>query len=43
VQSIEHRIYPTAAGWVGAGRVQYREGRLYFDGELTETPRMQTY
>lgn len=38
VQAIEHRIYPEAAGMVGSGRVEYREGAAWIDGEPAEEP-----
>ncbi len=43
VQSIEHRIYPEAAGWVGAGRVEYRDGYTWIDNERTDEPVIHTF
>lgn len=43
VQSIEHRIYPEAAAWVGSGRVQFREGRAWIDGAPADEPLMRTF
>jgi len=43
VQTIEHQIYPEAAGWVGAGRVEYRNGRVWIDGMPADEPIIQTY
>ena len=38
VQAAEHQVYPQAAQWFGEGRVAYRDGQAYFDGELLEDP-----
>lgn len=43
VQAIEHQIYPQAAGWVGEGRVEFRDGNTWIDGALAEEPIVQTY
>jgi len=43
VQAIEHRIYPQAAGWVGAGKVQFKSGKSWVDGKLAEEPVVQTF
>ena len=43
VQTIEHQIYPDAAGWVGEGRVEFREGRAWIDGAVAEEPIVQTF
>ncbi len=43
VQAIEHQIYPEAAGLVGAGRVQFREGKTWVDGEIADEPIVRTY
>jgi phosphoribosylglycinamide formyltransferase-1 len=43
VQSVEHQIYPEAAGWVGEGRVEFREGRAYIDGAAADEPVIQTF
>lgn len=43
VQTIEHQIYPEAAGWVGDGRVEFREGRTWIDGALADEPIVQTF
>ncbi len=43
VQAIEHQIYPEAAGWVGEGRVQCRDGRTWIDGSATDDPIVQTF
>jgi len=43
VQNIEHQIYPEAAGWVGEGRVEFREGQTLIDGEIAERPIVQTF
>ncbi len=36
VQAIEHKIYPEAAGLVGSGRVVFKDGKSWVDGEVTE-------
>ena len=38
VQAVEHRIYPEASGLVGAGRVVYRDGEAFIDGEVAAEP-----
>jgi len=43
VQTIEHQIYPQAAGWVGEGRVEFREGRTWIDGTVADEPIVQTF
>lgn len=43
VQTIEHQIYPEAAGWVGEGRVEFREGRTWIDGAVADEPVVQTF
>lgn len=34
VQQVEHRIYPLAVRWYCAGRLRYRDGSAWLDGEL---------
>jgi len=43
VQAVEHQIYPEAAGLVGSGRAQFREGKTWFDGAETDEPVIQTF
>ena len=43
VQAIEHTIYPHAAGLVGSGRVVFRNGRAWIDGELAEQPILRSF
>jgi phosphoribosylglycinamide formyltransferase-1 len=43
VQAIEHQIYPEAAGLVGSGRVVFRDGRSWVDGEVAEKPLLRSY
>ena len=43
VQAIEHQIYPEAAGWVGEGRVECRDGRAWIDGVAADDPIVQTF
>jgi phosphoribosylglycinamide formyltransferase-1 len=43
VQTIEHQIYPEAAGWVGEGRVEFRDGRTWIDGAVADEPIVQTF
>ena len=43
VQAIEHRIYPEAAGLVGSGRVRFRDGKTWIDGQIAEEPLIRTY
>ncbi len=43
VQSVEHRIYPLAAGWVGSGKVQFRNGETWIDGKQAADPEVLDY
>ena len=43
VQAVEHQIYPEAAGWVGSGKVAFKDGQSWVDGKLAEEPVVQTY
>ncbi len=43
VQTVEHRIYPEAAGWVGSGRAVFRNGQCWIDGKVTNEPITQTF
>ena len=37
VQTLEHQIYPEAASWIAAGRLEFRDGAAWLDGrELSE-------
>ena len=38
VLAVEHRIYPWAAGLVASGRVRYRDGKAWYDGEPLDEP-----
>jgi phosphoribosylglycinamide formyltransferase-1 len=38
VYGAEHRIYPLAVRWFGAGRLQYREDRAWLDGQPLVAP-----
>lgn len=38
VQSIEHRIYPEAAEWFAAGRLECRDGAAWLDGQRLDEP-----
>ena len=38
VQAIEHEIYPEAAHWFGQGRLEYRDGQAWLDGERLAEP-----
>lgn len=42
VLAVEHRVYPRTAALFAAGRIEYREGRCWLDGQpLTEPLRLQ--
>jgi phosphoribosylglycinamide formyltransferase-1 len=43
VQAIEHQIYPEAAGWVGEGRVEFRDGQTWIDGARADEPVIQSF
>lgn len=38
VQALEHRIYPEAANWFGQGRLEFRDGIAWLDGEPLHDP-----
>ena len=38
VQAVEHRIYPTAADWFGAGRLEMKHGLTWLDGKPIAEP-----
>lgn len=40
VQQGEYVIYPRAIGWIADGRLKWREGRVFLDGEPLDTPRI---
>ena len=43
VQTIEHQIYPEAAGWVGEGRVEFRDGKTWIDGKPALEPVIRSF
>ncbi len=43
VQALEHRIYPTAAGWVGSGKVAFRDGEAWIDGARSDEPEVKLF
>jgi phosphoribosylglycinamide formyltransferase-1 len=43
VQAIEHRIYPEAAGMFASGRLEYRNGAVWLDGEPLQQPLMRDF
>ena len=43
VQAVEHQIYPLAADWVGSGKVEFRYGETWVDGERAEVPITQDF
>lgn len=38
VQALEHQIYPQAAEWFAAGRLEYKDGAAWLDDYLLEEP-----
>ena len=42
VQTIEHHIYPLAASWVGSGKVVFKNGQCWVDGEKSPEPSQVT-
>ena len=38
VQSIEHQIYPEAASWIAAGRLEFKNGAAWLDGKALAEP-----
>jgi len=43
VQAVEHQIYPMAAGWVGSGKAEYRDGETWIDGRPAAEPVVMTF
>jgi len=38
MQRVETRIYPLALQWLGSGRAEWRDDRIWFDGQPLEQP-----
>ena len=38
VQAVEHRIYPEAADWFAEGRLEFRDGTAWLDGNPLSNP-----
>lgn len=43
VQRLEHVIYPEAAAWVGSGRVAFKDGAAWIDGNEAPNPIVQDF
>jgi len=43
VQTIEHQVYPEAAGLVGSGRVAFHDGQAWIDGKVADEPIVRTF
>ena len=43
VQQLEHRIYPMAAQWFATGRVRYRDGAAWLDGDRLGEPVIEDF
>lgn len=43
VQALEHQIYPQAAGWVGSGKVTFKDGNSWIDGKLAQEPKVEVF
>jgi phosphoribosylglycinamide formyltransferase-1 len=43
VQATEHIIYPRVIGWLADGRLAWREGRPWLDGEPLEAPVVEDF
>lgn len=43
VQRLEHQIYPQAADWFAAGRLQFRDGCAWLDGRRLDDPVIQDF
>lgn len=43
VQAVEHRIYPEAAAMFACGRLEYRAGATWLDGERLQQPIIHNY
>lgn len=43
VQAVEHRIYPEAAGWFASGRIKYKHGSTWRDGQKADSPVVQDF
>lgn len=40
VLAAEHRIYPIAIRWIAEGRLRWKDGELFFDGDLLKQPKI---
>jgi len=40
VHAVEHRIYAAAVAWFAQGRLSYRDGSAWFDGEPLREPKL---
>ena len=38
VQAVEHQIYPEAASWIAAGRLEFKDGAARLDGKELQDP-----
>jgi len=43
VQSMEHQLYPQAAGLFASGRLAYRDGRAFLDAVVMDEPLLRDY
>jgi len=43
VQAIEHKIYPEAAGLVGAGQVEFKDDNAWVEGKVAKEPFIRSY
>jgi phosphoribosylglycinamide formyltransferase 1 len=43
VQSSEHIIYPKVIGWLAQKRLAWRDGRVWLDGKLLDTPLVEEF
>lgn len=43
VQQLEHRIYPRAAQWFARGRLEFRDGAAWLDGQRLDEPVIEDY
>ena len=40
VLAAAHRIYPIAIRWIAEGRLRWKDGELFFDGDLLKQPKI---
>ena len=43
VQTLEHQIYPEAAGWIATGRLEFKDKAAWLDGQRLSEPALMDF